>query len=258
MSMRSPQGWRCQSSGGQDFPTPFFPLRPARRKWPYGGVQDGVRSRPAAMGRHEGRFPAPDQPALPLRVRRGVHRGGAHPAEPAQLAAHRVGAGPGTARTVLRRYGPRWRTGCFLHAPRQGTRTGDRRLDHADDLSGCLAFDAITAFRVRDLSLLARGRPDDPATWHVAEDGIRALRALAAHHGFRVARGPPDMTVVRFVTLTGGLAGFHPLRRQPLPGTRKLWEGVRLLSSAVIAIRAMRDREGNGTEGKDMESSVMD
>jgi len=178
------------------------------------------------------------------------------------LAATRTsgsGAGPGTARTVLRRYGPRWRTGCFLHAPRQGTRTGDRRLDHADDLSGCLAFDAITAFRVRDLSLLARGRPDDPATWHVTRQDITALRALAAHHGFRVARGPPDMTVAGLVPPTGGLAGFHPLRRQPLPGTRKLREGVRLLSHAVIAIRAMQDWDMSGSQGEEeTDLSVMD
>ncbi len=66
------------------------------------------------------------------------------------------------------------------------------------------------------------------------------------------------MTVARFVTLTGGLAGFHPLRRQPLPGTQKLREGIRFLSGAVIAIQAMRDRERNGTEGEDTESSVID
>ena len=144
------------------------------------------------------------------------------------------GAGPETAREALRRYELRWRTGRFFHALKRGTRIEDRRLDHADDLRKCLAFDAITAFRVWDLSLLARERPDDPATSHVTRQDVTALRALAAHHGLRVARGPPDMTVARFVTLTGGLAG------------------------AVIAIQAMRDWEGNGTEGKDTESSVID
>ncbi len=136
-----------------------------------------------------------------------------------------VGAGPDTARTVLRWHEPRWRIARFFHALKQGTRIEDRRLDRADDLRKCLAFDAITAFRVRDLSLLARERPDDPAERHVTRQDITALRALAAHHGLSVARGPPDMTVARFVTLTGGLAGFHPSKRQPLPGTRKLQEG---------------------------------
>ncbi len=116
----------------------------------------------------------------------------------------------------------------------------------------------ITAFRVRDLSLPARERPDDPATMHVTREDVTALRALAARHGFRVARGPPDMTVAGFVLLAGGLAGFHPSKRQPLPGTRKLREGVRILSRAVIAIRAMQDRGGTETEGKNHESSVLD
>ncbi len=52
--------------------------------------------------------------------------------------------------------------------------------------------------------------------------------------------------------------GFHPSKRQPLPGTQKLWEGVRFLSGAVTAIQAMRDWEGNGTEGKNTELSVID
>ena len=69
-----------------------------------------------------------------------------------------------TARTVLRWYELRWRIERFFHALKAGTRIGDRRLDEADDLRKCLAFDAITAFRVWDLSILARERPNDPAS----------------------------------------------------------------------------------------------
>ena len=64
------------------------------------------------------------------------------------------GTGPDTAREALRWYELR-------------RRIEDRRLDHDDDLGKCLAFDAITAFRVWDLAHLARERPDDPATWDV-------------------------------------------------------------------------------------------
>ena len=75
-----------------------------------------------------------------------------------------------TACTVLRWYELRWSIERFFHALKVGTRIEDRRLDEADDLRKCLAFDAITAFRVWDLSLLARERPDDPASRHVTED----------------------------------------------------------------------------------------
>ena len=149
-----------------------------------------------------------------------------------------------TARTVLRWYELRWRIERFFHALKVGTRIEDRRLDEADDLRKCLAFDAITAFRVWDLSILARERPNDPANRHVTEDDIEALRALASHYGFKVPRGPPEMTIAGFVVLTGGLAGFHPSKRQPLPGTQKLWEGVKFLSHAVIAIQAMQKWNG--------------
>ncbi len=172
-----------------------------------------------------------------------------------------------TARTVLRWYELRWRIERFFHALKVGTRIEDRRLDEADDLRKCLAFDAITAFRVWDLSLLAREKPDDPARRHVTREDITALCAL--DHGFKIPRGPPDMTIARFVVLTAGLAGFHPSKRQPLPGTQKLWEGVRFLSNAVITIRAMlnwdgnwdagwdADWDGSETEGEFTESSVL-
>jgi len=62
------------------------------------------------------------------------------------------------------------------------------------------------------------------------------------------------MTVARFVVLTAGLAGFHPSKRPPLPGTEKLWQGVRTLAESVLAIRTgerLRMQMG------DVESSVL-
>ncbi len=51
-----------------------------------------------------------------------------------------------------------------------------------------------------------------------------------------------------FVALTGGL-----------PGTQKLWEGVRFLSQAVIGIRAKEGWDENHSEGdEDTELSMLD
>ncbi len=52
------------------------------------------------------------------------------------------------------------------------------------------------------------------------------------------------MTIAGFVVPAGGLAGFHPSKRQPLPGTQKLREGVKFLSHAVITIQAMQEWGG--------------
>ena len=152
--------------------------------------------------------------------------------------------GPENACTVLRWHQLRWRTGRFFHALKVGTRIGDRRLDHADDPPKCLAFDAITAFRVRNLTFPARERPDDPARMYAGPDGTGVLFALAASLGPTPPRGPPDPDVRTLVVLTAGLAGFHPSKRQPMPGNRKLWQlwqGMVALSGGVMGYQAMRD-----------------
>ena len=66
------------------------------------------------------------------------------------------------------------------------------------------------------------------------------------------------MTISGFVTLTGGLAGFYPSKRQPLPGTQKLWQGIRFLSQAVITIEAMQEWNRTSRNGEGTELSVMD
>ncbi|MCY4463067.1 MAG: hypothetical protein OXC26_22115 [Albidovulum sp.] len=104
----------------------------------------------------------------------------------------------------------------------------------------CLAFDAITAFRVRDLALLARERPDDPARRHVAQDDIDTVCFLAEDRGFKVPRGPPDMDIRTFAVLAAGLAGFHASKRQSLSGTRKLWQGLKILGRGVNTVQAQR------------------
>ena len=157
-----------------------------------------------------------------------------------------------TATTVLRWYELRWRIERFFHALKQGTRIEDRHLDTADDLRKCFAFDAITAFRVWDLTHLARTRGDEPACRFVSKDEITVLGVLAAERGILKARAPPAearaMTIERFVVLTGGLAGFHPAKRQPMPGTEKLWQGIRILTNSVFAIHAWNNRNMNTTE----------
>ncbi len=104
----------------------------------------------------------------------------------------------------------------------------------------CLAFDAITAFQAWDLALLAREKPDDPAWRHVAQDDIYTVCFLAEDRGFKVPRRPPDMDIRTFVVLAAGLAEFHTSKRQPLPGTRKLWQGLKILWYGVNTLQAHR------------------
>ncbi len=138
-------------------------------------------------------------------------------------------------RAALCWHGLRWQIERFIHALKTGIRI--------EDLRKCLAFDAVAAFRVWDLTWLARDQPREPAGDYVEPDEIEILFALAASLGFRAPRGPPDPDIRTFVTLTAGLAGFHPSKRQPMPGTGKLWQGLSILSAAVLGYQAMRDRQ---------------
>jgi len=69
-------------------------------------------------------------------------------------AAHEKGsrgrADLNSAREILDWYRVRWQIERFFHALKQGMRIQDRQLNWSDDLLKCIAFDAITAFRVWD------------------------------------------------------------------------------------------------------------
>ena len=140
-------------------------------------------------------------------------------------------------------YERRWLIEEWFAAVKTGTRIKDRRLNAADDLRRCLAFDAITACTVMSVERLARCAPDTPARTVVHPDEIHVLAVHMAKPNHRRQRDPPDpnQTIAEFALNTARLAGFIPSKRQPLPGTRKLWEGYLILSLLTENYRAMRD-----------------
>ena len=65
----------------------------------------------------------------------------------------------------------------------------ERRFDEADDLKKCLAFHAITAFRIRVLFLLARERLGDPAIRHVIREDMTGSAPSRSVMASRLAGG---------------------------------------------------------------------
>ena len=113
-----------------------------------------------------------------------------------------------------------------------GTRIKDRRLDSAEDLRKCLAFDAVTAVHVADVQVLAQERPETPATEVFPKEDIELLLTLLdsqGHRGvLRMIHGQvPDIRTV--VIDLGRLVGWHGSTRQALPGTKKVWQGLERL-----------------------------
>ncbi len=150
------------------------------------------------------------------------------------------------AQMILNGYRLRGQIERFFDALKHGPRIGDRQLNETNDWRKCVAFDARTAFRVWDLTWLARNRPDELALPSLQREEIEGLLLLAKSCAFKIPRGPP--TLATFVVLTGGLAGFHPSKHQPLPGVKKLWEGLWDLNTSVYAVQALRNHQNESGE----------
>ncbi len=142
------------------------------------------------------------------------------------LTTGRSSADIETAIEVVRLYELRWRIERFFHALKVGTRMEDRRLDDADDLGKCLAFDAITAFRVWDLSLLAPEKPDDPAARYVNGDEIKLLTLMARKSGFRVATGTAGDDHREICGADSGTGGVSSVETAAIAGDAEAVAGV--------------------------------
>ena len=143
---------------------------------------------------------------------------------------------------IVKWYERRWTIEEYFKALKSGMGVEDRQFDDADDLRKCLAFDAITACRV--LQRMARDRPDAPADEVADEDEIAVLYLDLAERGMVKSRVPPENLDVRtFVVDVGRLAGFIPSKRQPLPGTIKIWQGYGYLRAYVQIYQALRNND---------------
>ena len=147
------------------------------------------------------------------------------------------------ARTVADLYRLRWRVELLFRVLKTGTRIEDRRLQAADALMKCLAFDAVTAWRVFSLQRYARDAPETPAADVLTADEreviglvVRAERLLPP--GERDQPFQPDIR--SWVIRLARMAGWHPSKRQPLPGNEVLWRACVQLQMMVRVIQAAR------------------
>ena len=148
----------------------------------------------------------------------------------------------GNAKRVVKWYEARWTIEEYFRVLKTGTRIEDRGLDHADDLRKCLAFDAVTAVRVFDLERLARDNPRMPAIEALERLEIITLYLLLERRNMVSARPPPEeVDMERFIIDLGRYAGFIPSKRQPLPGTLKIWQGYELFKAGYELAMAVRE-----------------
>ena len=147
------------------------------------------------------------------------------------------------AERIVGWYEARWGIEEYFRVLKSGTRIEDRRLREADALINCLAFDAVTAWRVCSLDRYARDAPDTPAAEVLTEDErqvigtvVRAERLLPPAE--RDKPFPPDIR--SWVVLLARMAGWHPSKRSPLPGNQVMWRACVQLQTMVRVMRAAR------------------
>ena len=147
------------------------------------------------------------------------------------------------AERIVGWYEARWGIEEYFRVLKMGTRIEDRRLLEADALVKCLAFDAVTAWRVFSLDRYARDEPDTPAAEVLTEDEREVIGTVV--RGERLLppaeRGRPFLPDIRsWVVLLARIAGWQASARRPLPGNEVLRRAYVQLQAMVRLTQAAR------------------
>ncbi len=145
------------------------------------------------------------------------------------------------AARICQWYEARWGIEEYFRTLKTGCQVEQRQFDDVKDMLKCLAFDAIAAWRVLDLQRTAKAQPQRRAE-EVAEPDELAVCQLLLHQLDRRCpiRPPPGLTVREYVVGLGKIAGFSPTRRQPIPGTKKIWQATTKLMISIQAINSCK------------------
>ena len=147
------------------------------------------------------------------------------------------------AERIVGWYEARWGIEEYFRVLKTGTRIEDRRLQQADALVKCLAFDAVTAWRVFSIGRYARDEPATPAA-EVLTEGERAVIEIVVRAerllppAERERPWPAD--IGNWVQLLGRMAGWRPSKRRPLPGNEVLWRAYVQMQGMVRFWQATR------------------
>lgn len=131
------------------------------------------------------------------------------------------------ATTCLNWYSCRWGIETYHKVLKSGCRVEQRQFGDVDNLQRYLALDAVVAWRVLYLTMLARAAPDLPCTAVLEPHEWQALYAF--HH--RTPRLPDPLPSLRqTVGWIAQLGGFLARKSDGDPGPMSLWRGLQRLA----------------------------
>ncbi len=139
-------------------------------------------------------------------------------------------------------YRLRWRIEEFHRVLKSGCQTESRQLEQLRRLQNVLAIDMIMAWRVMELTWLARQTPAVPATELLAEDEVRVICALdkkLAH------RQPQTLTLHEAVRTIAQWGGFLARKGDGEPGPMTIWSGLLRLNDYLTGFNHASKLMGN-------------
>lgn len=135
----------------------------------------------------------------------------------------------------LRWYTKRWGIEVFHRTLKSGCRIENRQLRTADRLEACLAIDMVVAWRVHNLTHLARELPE--ASCEIAFEE-NEWQSLVAYTQKRTPLDPPNLRDA--VRLVASLGGFIGRKCDGEPGTQTIWLGLDTLGSVAAVFELLR------------------
>lgn len=135
---------------------------------------------------------------------------------------------------VVGYYARRWLIERLHFTLKSGLRTERLQIDDARSLSHALALYYVVAWRLLQLTYLAREDPDQPAAEVFAAEELLVLEAATKKSVRTVAEAVREIAI---------LGGYQSYRTAPPPGVKSLWLGWRYLTGLVEGWRLAHQQD---------------
>ena len=143
-----------------------------------------------------------------------------------------------TAVETIGYYLRRWRVEDFFRVLKSGCRAEHLGFHSAERLQRALTIQAVIAWRVMLMTLLAREVPHCDAQLMFADMELRFLADYAAH-----ATLPAPCNLAAAVLLVAILGGYQNRKHDPPPGHQIMWRGYERMSTATLGYRIAQSKQ---------------
>lgn len=135
-------------------------------------------------------------------------------------------------------YARRWVVERFHLILKSGLGIERLQMEDATRLTAALQLYSLVAWHVLALHRLAHSSAsDDAATAYIDEQTVEIVAT---------ATRTTVATVRDFCVALGKLGGFRPTKKQPLPGERTLWTGLRTLQAVTLGFQTAKEKYATG------------